>query len=215
MLNQIKNRLQSRENAGRHLADRLLFYKHVNAIVLAIPRGGVPVGQQIAGTLNVPFDIIFSRRIKHPAHGDLSIGAVSIDEIVLQDSTELIPQSYIQQQVSSIQRALKAECQRYYENATQKSIRDKTVIIVDDVIREIDEVSACLHTIRKQEPEKIVVACAVANVKAVNFLIDEGIEFHYLLTEFHTQTKAYSYFPELSENETTELFKNTRQLSRY
>jgi putative phosphoribosyl transferase len=213
MLHQIKHRLQSRQNAGRQLADKLSSFRNSNALILAIPRGGIPVAHQVALTLGVPFELIFSRRIKHPAHGDLSIGAVSMDEVVLHDTTAFIPQSYVQQQVYLIQRALKTDFQRYYENATQRSLKDKKIILIDDVIRETDEISACIQTIRKQDPEKIVIASAVANVKAVEFLLEEEIEFHYLFTEFHPQTKAYSYFPEVSDDETKSLFENARQFS--
>jgi putative phosphoribosyl transferase len=201
MLNQIKKRLHSRQHAGRLLSEKLLAYRHADALTLAIPRGGIPVGQQIAAILELPFEVIPSRRIKHPAHSDQSIGAVCLDEVVLHETAQFIPQHYVLHQINLLQKALLEDLNRYFPNKSQRQMENKTVILVDDVLRETDELEACLQNIFKHNPSKVVVAAAVASAKATHFLVHEGIEFHYLFTEFNQQNKAYTYFSEVTEEE--------------
>jgi putative phosphoribosyl transferase len=113
MQSQVKRELHNRRHAGRLLAEKLSPYKNSDAIVLAVPQGGVPVGREIANALHLPFEIIFSKRIKDPANSDVSIGAVSLDEVVLQESTTYIPQSYIYHQITLIQKTLQSEFNKY------------------------------------------------------------------------------------------------------
>jgi putative phosphoribosyl transferase len=208
MLNQIRERLQSRQHSGRLLSEKLTPYRHDDSIVLAIPRGGIPVGNQVAASLGIPFEIIFSKRIKHPAHSDQSIGAVSLDEVVLHE-TQFIPQNYVLHQVNLLQRTLQEQFHLYYgTNRIKKSIKNKTVILVDDVLRETDELMACLQTIGKEEPQKIVIASAVASIKAAHFVMEEGYDFHTLFTELNHHNKAFTYFPEIDDEETKGLFES-------
>jgi putative phosphoribosyl transferase len=212
MLNQIKQRLQSRQHSGRLLAEKLLSLKNrsQDAIILGIPQGGIPVGHELAVSLGIPFEITFSKRIKHPAHSDQSIGAVSLDEVVLHETTQFIPQSYVLNQITFLQRSLQEQFRHYYGNRTRKSLKGRTIVLVDDVLRDLDELTACLHTIEKQDPEKIIVASAVANIKIINYLSDEDYEFHYLFMELNQQSKAYTYFPEISEEETSKIFNSAQ-----
>jgi predicted phosphoribosyltransferase len=214
MLNHIKKRLHNRQHAGHLLADKLNAYRNSSdAIVLAIPHGGIPVGHEMATSLAIPFEIIFSKRIKHPAHSEQSIGAVSMDEVVLHDSTQFIPQSYVLQQINQLQRNLHEQFHRYYGNKSKKSITGKTVILVDDVLRDIEELTACLHTIEKQEPAGVIVAAAVSSARVAHYLAEANYPFHYLFLEVGQQSKAYTYFPEVNEEETRSLFNSSLSFS--
>jgi putative phosphoribosyl transferase len=209
MLNQIKQRLQSRRHAGRLLAEKMAVLKadRIQSVVLAIPQGGVPVAHEISLALDIPLEIIFSKRIKHPAHSDQSIGAVSMDEVVLHETIQYIPQSYVLNQITLLQRNLQEQFNRYYGDRSQKSVKGKTVLLVDDVMRDEDDLIACLHTIERQKPDRLIVAAAVASIKIVNYLEDHQYEFHYLFTELNPQSKAYTYFPEIDEEELDEVLK--------
>lgn len=202
MLNQIRKSLQSREQAGRMLAEKLYVYKCSRSIVMAVPQGGVPVGFHLAKTLHLPFEIIFSKRIRHPAHSDISIGAVCMDEVVLQDSTQFIPQNYVSHQINLLKHQLQEDYHRYYGNEGTKNLSGKTVIIVDDVLRETDELEACIRTVLKQEPEQIIIAAAVVSGRAVYSLAESGHRVHYLFMDFLAHSKPDTYFPKLSEEET-------------
>jgi putative phosphoribosyl transferase len=205
MQSQVKKILQNRKHAGRLLAEKLSPYKNSDAIVLAVPQGGVPVGREIANALHLPFEIIFSKRIKDPANSDISIGAVSLDEVVLQESTKFIPQSYIYHQITMIQKMLQTEFNKYYSDKEKKPLTDKTVIIVDDVLRETEELTACLLSVRKQNPKNIIIAAPVGTIKAANLLAEEEYQFVYLFMEFSGLNKAYTYFSELDQEESSEL----------
>jgi putative phosphoribosyl transferase len=213
MLNQIKQRLQNRQHAGRLLAEKLLSFKSSlsHPIVLAIPQGGIPVGHEVAAILGAPFEIVFSKRIKHPAHSDQSIGAVSMDEVMLHETTQFIPQSYVLNQIAMLQRTLQEQFRRYYGNKNRKSLSNRSVILVDDVLRDVDELTACLHLIERQSPEKIIVAAPIVSIKVLNYLSEEDIDCCHLFTEFSQQSKAYTYFPELSEDETRDIFNSSNE----
>lgn len=210
MLNQIKQRLQNRQHAGRLLSEKLAPLRHDgdDCIVLAIPQGGIPVAHAVAQSLGLPFEIVFSKRIKHPAHSEQSIGAVSIDEVVLHESTQFIPQSYVLHQITMLQRQLKEESRQYYGQKARRSAAGKTVVLIDDVLRDLDELGACLHTVARQSPEKIIIAAPVMSMKVINFLAEEHYEFHYLFMELNQQSKPYTYFSEISSEETADLFNS-------
>lgn len=211
MLNQIKRQLHSRQHAGRLLAEKLHHYKNTGpeSIVLAIPHGGIPVGYEVASALGIAFDIVFSKRIRHPANSDQSIGAVSMNEVVLHETTQFIPQHYVLNQIAQLQRMLQEQFHRYYGSKSKKSLRGKTVILIDDVLRDIDELQASLQTIRKEEPAKIILAAPVASIKVVYYLAEENYEFHYLFMELGHQTKAFTYFPEITEEESKLIFNSS------
>jgi putative phosphoribosyl transferase len=203
MLTQIKRILQNRRHAGWLLAEKLYAYKNSDAVVMAVPQGGVPVGRELAKALGLPFEIIFSRRIKDPANSDISVGAVSLDEVVLQDSNKYIPQSYIYHQIMVIRETLQSEFQSFYSSHNKTNLRGRTVIIVDDVLRETEELTACLNSVRKQNPANIVVAAPVATSRASHLLTEEQYCFVYLFMEFTARNKAYTYFPALTDEEKT------------
>lgn len=202
MLDQVKRVLQNREHAGRLLAEQLSAYKNSNAIVVAVPRGGVPVGYHLAKKLQLPLEIVVSKRIKHPAHSEKSIGAVSIDDVVLQESSYTIPQHYIYHQITQLQSHIQQQHRMYHENCPEKSVTGKTVILTDDFIRETDCLYACLHSIEKQDPKKIIIAVPITSSKAALLLTQHKYQFIYLFMVMHQHLNmAMELFPEVSEDE--------------
>lgn len=207
MQNSIRQRLESRQHAGRLLAAKLINRDLKNAFVLAVPRGGIPVGLEIARTLELPFEIVFSKRIRHPAHSDQSIGAVSLEDVMLHESTQFIPQSYVLNQIASLQRSLHEEFRRYYGDKTRNSLEGKTVILTDDVLRDLDELTSCLATLKKEQPSRVVIAAAVISVRIIQFLEQHGFECFYLYSEIAHHSKPFTYFSELNEAEAVDLVR--------
>jgi predicted phosphoribosyltransferase len=207
MIHQIRQHLESRRHAGQLLAEKLAGREFANAIVYAVPRGGIPVGQEIAAALGIPLEIVFSKRIRHPAHGEQSIGAVSLDEVILHESTQFIPQSYVLSQITSLQRLLQQQFHQYYGERTRKNITGKTVILTDDVLRDLDELTACLATLERQRPHRVVVAAAVVSRRIMNYLREQDIAIYYLFSEVGHQSKPYTYFPAMNDAETREIFR--------
>lgn len=210
MQSQVKRVLQNRKHAGRLLAEKLNQYKNSDTIVMAVPQGGIPVGREIADALHLPFEIIFSKRIKDPANSDISIGAVSLDEVVLPESTNYVPQSYIYHQIALIRKTLQSEFNEYYADKPRAELTNKTVIIVDDVLRETEELTACLKSIKKQNPKNIVVAAPVATSKAAHLLAEDEYKFVYLFMEFSAPNKAYTYFSEIHQEESSDVMLGHR-----
>ena len=97
--------LKDREEAGILLSEKLKKYQNSNTVVLAIPRGGVPVGYEIAKKLQLPLDIVLSKKIGHPNNMEYAIGAVSMDSITLKEHPD-VPQKYIEEEIT---KALEAQ----------------------------------------------------------------------------------------------------------
>ena len=97
------NRFKNRTEAGLLLSKQLSEYKNTNAVVLAIPRGGVPVRHIIAKELQLPLSIILSKKIGHPNNKEYAIGSVSLDTVITENHTE-IPPEYIENEIISLRK---------------------------------------------------------------------------------------------------------------
>lgn len=212
MLNHVRMVLQNRAQAGRLLAEKLNAYRNSNSVIVAVPHGGVPVGVEMAKALRLPLEISFSRRIKHPANSDLSIGAVSLDEVVLEEATQNIPQHYVLRQIELLKRSLQHQFEEYYNEREQTDFRGKSIILVDDVLREPGQLNASLQSLKKNEPERIIIATAVATSRSAALLMDE-YQFEYLYMDFQAPNKSRAYFTEMDENETHAVVSEARHLN--
>ena len=152
----------NREEAGNLLAKELKDYKNnKDAIIVAIPRGGVPVGYAIANQLNLPLDIVLSKKIGHPFHQEFAIGAVTLDDIILNDDVRSVDIEYIEEETKQIRKVLKKRKDLYYKNKVPLDLKNKTVIIVDDGVATGYTLISSINFIERQKPAKIVVAIPV------------------------------------------------------
>ena len=150
-------KLKNRTEAGQLLAKKLKQYKNSDSVVLAIPRGGVAVGYEIAKELHLPLDIVLSKKIGHPNNEEYAIGAVSMDSILLDEHPE-VSKVYIQKKIEELQKILQKKYQLYSSNQQPIELKDKNVIVVDDGIATGNTLLACLTMIRKKNPATIIVA---------------------------------------------------------
>jgi putative phosphoribosyl transferase len=157
-----------RTQAGRLLAERLKHLKDQRPVMLALPRGGVPVAYEIARVLQAPLDLVLVRKIGAPFQPELAIGAV-VDgdnpELVLNSDLIAdygIPQSYIeserQRQLAEIERRR----QLYLAGRPRAPVRDRTAIVVDDGIATGATMEAALRATRRAGPRRLVLAVPVA-----------------------------------------------------
>lgn len=123
--------LFNRKEAGKLLSEKLLKYSDTETIVLAIPKGGVPVGYEIATKLDVPLGITLIKKIGHPSNKEYAIGAVSLDSFYIDNSMD-IDKKYIESEVKRIQDLLHQKQKLYEGNKQPLQLKNKTVIIVDD-----------------------------------------------------------------------------------
>src|SRR5947207_5840074 len=153
-----------RHDAAFQLIPRLKKYEKQDGVVLAVPRGGVPIGYYIAKAYNIPLELLMTKKIGHPAQSELAIGAVSTEDYFL-DERFHIPPSYVEAEVKKIQQSLHERYHHFMGNHKPVDLKNKIVIITDDGIATGHTILAAIQLIQKHEPKKIVVAVPVAPVE--------------------------------------------------
>jgi putative phosphoribosyl transferase len=166
-----------RYDASIKLIPLLEKYKNDKSIILAIPRGGVPIGYYIARAFHFPMDLLLTKKIGHPLNKELAIGAVSLEDEII-DNYPYIPDEYIENQIIEIRESLKQRYKKFLGNRSPIDLKDKTVIIVDDGIATGNTLLAAIKMIRSRFPKKIIVAVPVAptdSAKKISDQVDELI----------------------------------------
>lgn len=128
-----KQLIKDRTEAGFLLSEKLKKYQNTNSVILAVPRGGVPLGFVISKTLHLPLDIVLSKKIGHPNNKEFAIGAVSLDSMILDEHPE-IPKKYIDHENNKLRQLLQEKYELYSGNRKPIDIENKNVILVDDGI---------------------------------------------------------------------------------
>ncbi len=163
-------RFKDRKEAGQILAIKLQKYKDGDAIVLAIPRGGVPLGYAIAKSLKLPLEVVLSKKIGHPLHKEYAIGAVTLKNRVLSDVTSHISSEYIEMETKRIREKLKKRFHEYYGNRKPLPLKGHTLIVVDDGIATGNTILSTIEMLYEEKPHKIIVAIPVASNNALQKL---------------------------------------------
>ncbi len=194
---------RDRIDAGKQLATALKNLITENALVLAIPRGGVVTGYQIAQEFDIQLDIVIPRKIGAPDNPELAIGAVAEDgAVILNDQLvkELqVSEDYIKEEAKRQKQEIKRRLQLYRGNAPYPIIENREVILVDDGIATGYTMKAALASIRKKGAKAVVVAIPVGPPSTINDLkkqADDVVclhtpEFFFAIGEFYddfTQT---------------------------
>lgn len=170
-----------RHHAGQALAKELQAYRHQkDVIVLALPRGGVPVAYEIAKSLACPLDVFIVRKLGVPGHEELAMGAIaSHDTIVFnQDIVHalMISSDLIEQVIATEKIELNRRELAYRGNKAPLQLKNKTIILVDDGIATGATMRAAITALRKLAPAKIIVAIPVASpesVEEMSILVDK------------------------------------------
>ena len=158
--------IRDRKDAAERLTERLLKYKGEEGIVLAIPRGGIPIGAYIAKELGMPLEVILSKKIGHPSNSEYAIGAVSMDSVEVNESLRISPE-YIEKETKKIQEELKRRYQLFMGDHKPTDLHNKLVILIDDGIATGHTLMSTILMIKKQNPKKLVVAVPVAPPSAI------------------------------------------------
>ena len=194
--------LQDRKEAGMLLSEKLEKYQGIDAVILAVPRGGVPIGYEISKNLHLPLDIILSKKIGHPLNKEFAIGAVSLDSSFIDEHPE-IPSAYIESEIKKLRESLKDKYNLYMGDRKPIDVRGKTVIVVDDGIATGNTLLACIAMLRKSNPQKIVVAVPVVPFDTVKIFQQKGDEFVYLIAskDFRGVGGFYENFEQVNDDE--------------
>jgi putative phosphoribosyl transferase len=204
-----------RTEAGRQLAERLARFKTEQPLVLALPRGGVPVGFEVAQALDAPLHLILVRKIGAPMQPELAIGAV-VDgdqpETVL--NRDLVDDLQISERYLEGERARQLEeierRRRLYGSGRAKiEVRDRTAIVVDDGIATGATMEAALHAVRRAGPRRLVLAVPVAPPETIARLRPQVDEIECLIMPDYLGAIGmfYADFRQLSDGEVVALLE--------
>ncbi|NJK55919.1 MAG: phosphoribosyltransferase [Pleurocapsa sp. SU_5_0] len=179
----------NRQDAGKRLAEQLNSYlNHPQAIVLGLPRGGVPVAYEVANSLNLPLDVCLVKKIGLPNYPETAMGAVAEDALIhnysgnitILDEYTIKANNIDQGQIQAIAAQVKAElrwrnsCYRHCR--PMLTIKGRQVIIVDDGIATGLTMHAAVTALQKHQPQKIIIATPVAShqaIKQLETLVDD------------------------------------------
>ena len=206
---------QDRADAGLQLAKALLKYKRRHPVILALPRGGVPVAAQVAAALDAPLDLLLVRKIGVPSQPELAMGAVADgEEPVIIRNTDVIELSDISTQ--DFDEICETECaeierrrKRYLGNRVRSEVNGRVAIIIDDGIATGATTLAAIKAVRMRKPNELVLAVPVAPLDTIKKLHAEADAIVCLDTprEFGAIGYFYRDFPQVSDDEVIALLK--------
>lgn len=201
-----------RTEAGRLLARRLAAYAgRPDVLVLALPRGGVPVAAEVARALGVPLDIFLVRKLGLPGQEELAMGAIASGGIVVlnDDVVQMlgVPDEVIDAAIAEQQRELERRERAYRDDLPPVEVRGRIVILVDDGLATGSTMRAAIAALRRRGPTKIVVAVPVGAVETCAELRSFADEVICLQTPvpFHAVGLWYQDFTQTSDDEVREL----------
>ena len=173
-------KFKDRKEAGQKLAEALRKYKNEDAIVYALPRGGVVLGFEVAKELNIPLDLVITRKIGHPFQEEYAICAVAEDGDMLCNEEErlAIDEKWLEKEKKKEQEEAKRRREIYLSNRKSPSAENKTAIIIDDGIATGLTMSLAISEIKHKKPKRIIVAVPVASsdfVKKIKGEVDESV----------------------------------------
>ena len=206
-----------REDAGRQLAAKLVRFKDKDPVVLALPRGGVPIGLEVAAALDAPIDLVLVRKIGTPGQLELAVGAVVDGEkpelVINEDVKRLagVPDDYIAQEEARQLEEIERRRKLWLGDRPRVAVKGKTALVVDDGIATGATVRAALHAVRRAGPARLVLGAPVAPPDTIASLRDDADEIVCLATPdmFWALSMFYSSFPQLDDNDVSALMERT------
>jgi putative phosphoribosyl transferase len=213
-MNMEEVKYQNRQEAGLILSKSLQSYANrKDAIVLALPRGGVPVAYEIAQSLNLPLDVFVVRKLGVPTHEELAFGALAHGNITVFNQHILnhlhIPQSMIDKVIAEEQEELNRREKVYRGKRPFPDLKNKVVILVDDGIATGATMQAAIKALRKCKPTSIIVAVPVAELSTYQKIatLADKIISPLQPEEFYAVGAWYEDFPQTSDAEVISLLE--------
>jgi predicted phosphoribosyltransferase len=213
----MEGRFPNRAAAGRELAEKLTAYRgHANAIVLGLPRGGVPVAYEVAARLGLPLDVFVVRKLGVPGYEELAMGAIASGSVLVlnDDVMRALPNS--EAMLESVRAREKVELQRretrYRQDRPAPDLKGRVVILVDDGLATGATMRAAAAALRKQGVGKIVVAVPVGAPETcheIQAVADETI-CAIMPPFFHGVGQFYEDFSQTNDDEVRELLAKGR-----
>jgi predicted phosphoribosyltransferase len=202
-----KNRLE----AGAALASELAkkYANNPDVVIIALPRGAVPMAAVVAKALNAPLDIVLSKKIGYPYNKEFAIGAIGLEGEYVEEKYAVQFPDYLRMEIPKLREKLKRQYQVFRSGKPPLNLRDKIVIIIDDGIATGKTMNMSIDLIRKQQPKKIVAAIPVGPEDSVAALRKKADEVVCLLTPrpFYAIGQFYQDFTQVEDQEVIDTLK--------
>jgi putative phosphoribosyl transferase len=209
---------KDRRDAGRKLAQKLSAYAgQSNVLILALPRGGVPVAYEVALALNAPLDIFIVRKLGLPGREELAMGAVASGGVRVLNGDVIRMLSIPEEVIHFVAKRELQELQRreklYRRDRPSPEVRDRTVILVDDGLATGASMRAALAGLRAQHPARIVVAVPTAAPDVCKAFQSEVDEIVCAITPepFYGVGRWYEDFSQVTDEEVQMLFEEANR----
>ena len=215
---------EDRLDAGEKLAQKLMPLAHElkDALVIGIPRGGIPVGYGIAGALDAPLDFIVLRKLPIPDNPEAGFGAVTLDKTTIFNRGILSRLDLGESEVSAIVDEVYDEVIRrdrvFRGGRPIPDLKNRSVILTDDGLASGYTMLAAVHYARKKKVQRVIAAIPVAHENAYSLIernVDDAIAYHISRASVFAVASFYRRFPDLSDEEVIDLLdKRKKEMTR-
>ncbi len=213
-MNKLKSIMFSdRREAGQMLSQELLEYRNSNSLVLALPRGGVVVGAEVAHKLDLPLDIIVTRKIGHPNNPEYAICAVDQDGMLLCNEVERIhvSEAWLKEEAEKEKHEANRRVLKYRGTKKFPNLEGKVIVLIDDGIATGLTMRLAVMSVKAKRPSKVIVAVPVApdeSVKALEQEVDEVITLVPPRNFLGAVGSHYLEFEQVEDEEVIKLLEN-------
>jgi putative phosphoribosyl transferase len=224
---ELRNRtgvFEDRDEAGGVLARSLESFRGQNAIVLAIPSGGVPIGLAISSRLGLPLDLIIIRKIPVPGNTEAGFGAVSLDGDMILNESMVRMLGLSAEEIETLAEPVRAELKFrnhiFREDRPWPDLKGRIVILADDGLASCYTMLTAARMVRRRGPERIVVAVPTASLSTINLVArDVDIDVDMIVCpnirtgSYFAVAEAYRNWYDLSKDEVVSMLKRYNFLS--
>jgi putative phosphoribosyl transferase len=203
---------EDRAEAGRRLAEALAHLEGEEAVVLAIPRGGVHVGAEVARVWGWPLDIVIPRKVRAPGNQELGLGAVAPGVRVLDErmvrALRVSPE-YLEKEIAVEEEEIRRRSEAYRAGRPPADLQGKVAVVVDDGVATGGTATAAVRWARAQGAARVVLAVPVAPAEALANLAKEADEVVCLATPepFYAVGQWYASFPQIPDQEVVRMLR--------
>lgn len=201
---------QDRTEAGIALSELLVDYRDKHALILAIPRGGVVVGYEVARFIHGQLSVVITKKLPHPQQEELAIGALAEDgSVYLTSYSRSIDEDTMRNIIADQQREIEGRIRRFRDGKPLPEIRDRIVIIVDDGIATGSTIVPAIKLCRTRKAAKVIVAAPVSGQRYASEIdaLADVVRVAEQPEDFYAVGQVYEDFHHLSDEEVTGLLK--------
>ena len=206
---------ENRAEAGQMLASRLDKYRGQHPLVLAIPRGAVPMGRLVADALDGELDVVLVRKLRAPQNPELAIGSIDeADTVYLDpDTRDLWNEAYLETEKKIQLETLRRRRQMYEPAGSPIDAAGRVVIVLDDGIATGSTMIAALRAVRARHPAKLIAATGVASAEALRLIRGEADEVVCLETPEILYAIGYHFrdFSQVSDEDVVATLRDARR----